>query len=419
VALVNAIRFVKKSVVQRGVLLIFTFVMAGIIVRHPETTPKIKRDQRLAEYLESAESYAHDRSDALTFELDDKAEKIYRLDGRRSPFIDAFLRSGDRESLLVALAPERLYFNSIDGPLAGIDMRSPGLVGLNYERHPPIIAAPMGEGDQLWVRNSNIGEFGDTQPLDIDYSADVTLLSYAVDNTRLRPGEAVRVRLDWQLARPPTSPMGVYVSLLDVNGTPIVSIFPRFEPQAWKPLELSTYHALLIPADAQPGLLNLSVTLDYKAATLAQATIGSVFLQGPAIPPPESQVGTLGNAILYAANVIPAEGQINVELAWGAQGNFDRDYVIFLHFIPAGDVVPLRQADGEPLGGRYPTHFWQEGDVILETRILQMADVPAGDYEIKVGLYDPASGGRLQGPTGDHVFLGNVTIGADGQIQIR
>lgn len=387
-----------------------------LIVAPPQTEISLQNDQRLAEYLGEATSYAHDRSDALTTELE--GDEIYRLDGRRSPFIDALLRREDGESLLVALAPEVLYFNREDGPLAGIDMQSPGLVGLNYTQQPINEDAPVRDGDELWVRDSVIGEWGGTQALDIDYSPDVILVGYAVDNTRLRPGETLRLRLDWQLDRPPTTQMGVYVSLLDITGNPIVSIFPRFEPVTWKPLDISTYHALMIPTDAQPGLLNISVTLDYKAATLNQATIGSVFLQGASITPPSTQMGTLGPAILYAADFSTADGQITVDLMWGARDSFNRDYDIFLHFVPMDEAAPLRQADGTPVGGRYPTRFWQVGDVIAETRVLALADVPAGEYQIRVGFYDPNTFERLQGPSGDFIPLANVTIGADGQITV-
>lgn len=387
-----------------------------LIVAPPQTEILLQNDQRLAEYLGEATSYAHDRSDALTTELD--GDEIYRLDGRRSPFIDALLRREDRESLVVALAPEVLYFNREDGPLAGIDMQSQGLVGLNYTQQAIDENAPTKPGDELWVRDSIIGELGGTQALDIDYSPDVTLVGYAVDNTRLRPGETLRLRLDWQLDRPPTTQMGVYVSLLDITGNPIVSIFPRSEPVTWKPLDISTYHALMIPTDAQPGLLNISVTLDYKAATLNQATVGSVFLQGASISPPSTQMGTLGPAILYAADFSTADGQITVNLMWGAQASFNRDYDIFLHFVPMDEAAPLRQADGTPVGGRYPTRFWQAGDVITETRVLPMADVPAGEYQVRVGFYDPKTFERLQGPSGDFILLANVSIGTDGQITI-
>lgn len=415
--LVNFSRWPTLKSVQVSMLAGSAVAMGLILAIAPPQTEKLLRDdQRLAEYLEDAQSYAHDRSDALTTELD--GDEIYRLDGRRSPFIDALLRREDRESLVVALAPEVLYFNREDGPLADMDMQSQGLVGLNYTQQAIDENAPVRRGDELWVRESVIGEWEEIHTLDIDYSPDVTLVGYAVDNTRLRPGETLRLRLDWQLDRPPTTQMGVYVSLLDITGNPIVSIFPRFEPVTWKPLDISTYHALLIPADAQPGLLNISVTLDYKAATLNQATIGSVFLHGTAVTPPATQMGTLGPAILYAAEFSTAEGQIAVNLMWGAQESFNHDYDIFLHFLPTGEAAPLRQADGTPVGGRYPTRFWQAGDVIAETRVLTMADVPAGEYQIRVGFYDPKTFERLQGPSGDFIPLTKVTIGKDGQITV-
>ncbi|MCA9960744.1 MAG: hypothetical protein KC443_17010, partial [Anaerolineales bacterium] len=71
----------------------------------------------------------------------------------------------------------------------------------------------------------------------------------------------------------------------------------------------------------------------------------------------------------------------------------------------------VAQADGWPtaLSGL------EQGDVIAQPlTIFLPADVPAGDYFVRLGLYSPQSGMRLpvlvDGETGDHVLVTAVTI---------
>jgi hypothetical protein len=54
------------------------------------------------------------------------------------------------------------------------------------------------------------------------------------------------------------------------------------------------------------------------------------------------------------------------------------------------------QVPGEHIDVAYPTTLWQPGEMILDDRRLTLPeDVPPGDYELRVGLYDPISGERL------------------------
>ncbi len=47
---------------------------------------------------------------------------------------------------------------------------------------------------------------------------------------------------------------------------------------------------------------------------------------------------------------------------------------------------------GEPRNGEYPTSFWSPGEVIVETRALQLERPPA---RLVAGWYDRATGARL------------------------
>ena len=56
----------------------------------------------------------------------------------------------------------------------------------------------------------------------------------------------------------------------------------------------------------------------------------------------------------------------------------------------------VAQRDSPPRGGLAPTTLWLPGDAILDDYAIDLpASLPAGDYRVEVGLYDPATGERL------------------------
>lgn len=66
----------------------------------------------------------------------------------------------------------------------------------------------------------------------------------------------------------------------------------------------------------------------------------------------------------------------------------------FVHLY-RGDAFVAVLADGVPRAGRYPTTDWQPGEQVVDSWTLVLpADLPAGDYSIRVGLYDPITGAR-------------------------
>ncbi len=89
------------------------------------------------------------------------------------------------------------------------------------------------------------------------------------------------------------------------------------------------------------------------------------------------------------------DSEVTLSFAWRAQEPPRTDYQVFVHALAQGEIVA--QADG-PLGmGVYPGSVWRPGQVVEETRQLQL---PTGlqpeNVTIEVGLYDPATNVRLQ-----------------------
>ena len=79
----------------------------------------------------------------------------------------------------------------------------------------------------------------------------------------------------------------------------------------------------------------------------------------------------------------------------------------------SGEIVA--QADYVPLwDARRPTTTWDDPDEIMLGREFTLglpADLPAGEYQLVSGLYDPVSGQRLLAPDGaDYLVLAEISV---------
>jgi hypothetical protein len=88
---------------------------------------------------------------------------------------------------------------------------------------------------------------------------------------------------------------------------------------------------------------------------------------------------------------------------------------VFVHLI--GDVNPATgtplwaQADLPPQQGRISTENWQLTTLYRDVYALNIRDVPAGEYEVLVGLYDPATSERVLTTDGaDTVLIDRIQL---------
>jgi len=107
---------------------------------------------------------------------------------------------------------------------------------------------------------------------------------------------------------------------------------------------------------------------------------------------------------------------VQVGLSWRSLEQVATDYTVFVHLVGEHGRV-WTQHDSQPVGGSSPISSWVPGEEIGDNHGLALpADIPAGDYQIAVGLYDAATGEHLplitegQGPAGDRVLVGRVMV---------
>lgn len=386
-----------------------------------ETAPALTTDIDLSDtiYIPERTDFLHDRGDAVLYAQTDLTGNVYRWDGTHSPFVREMIAAQDYESLLIALAPDFIYMNQATLNTAGIDFRSDTLSALRYRREIDVQIDPgQREGDVFWFRDRNVEDFGDTIVVEEQINPDLRLVSYAIDRRRFSPDEPLRIRFDWELEDKPEHEIGLQLSLLDIFGNPLVTIFPTYDSVTWQRDTLSTYHALAVPADTLPQVARISFAVDYRAALIGNTTLGEVVIRNAEIPPDNEQ-GRINNAILYSSSVMQQDNQLQVELEWGVAAPLDQDYQVFVQLIPTNSPQPVASGDDAPYGGRIPTSYWQSGELIVDPHVVNLAGVPSGQYILNVGFYVLETFERLRDDNGDSLTIAQIKIEDDGTVTIQ
>jgi hypothetical protein len=159
---------------------------------------------------------------------------------------------------------------------------------------------------------------------------------------------------------------------------------------------------------------------------LGEAELGELTVQArprssevPSIQHPQSanlgdQVELLGYD--SKADHIAAGDTLHLTLYWRALAGMETNYKVFTHLL-GGDGRIWGQKDDFPGRGTLPTIGWVEGEVIAdEYEITVDPQTPAGDYQLQIGMYDPASGARLpildekEKVQSDRILLKRITV---------
>lgn len=252
------------------------------------------------------------------------------------------------------------------------------------------------------------------------------------------PGEWVSYTLFWQpLTLVPTNYHG-FIHLVDIHGRPLAQkdqlagslLRP---PLLWDPYNVQAdRYSLLIPEDAAGGLYWPRFGL-YDFATLerlaAYDTDGNLLPNGPELPPikvvnkrssPEParplalEVGSIATLLGYDLDLPEAAlrpgDSFTLTLTYRANAITEIGYTQFIHLYNP-QLGMAAQTDRPPAGGGNPTWAWVPGETIVEAiNLTVQPDTPPGEYELLVGLYDPANGQRLPLTQADGAPLPNGQV---------
>jgi eukaryotic-like serine/threonine-protein kinase len=87
---------------------------------------------------------------------------------------------------------------------------------------------------------------------------------------------------------------------------------------------------------------------------------------------------------------------LSVTFMWGAASSPRQDYTVFIHLTNRQGGI-IAQYDSAPVSGSRPTSGWQATEEILDSyQLLIPTNIPPGAYQLRLGLYTPETGNRLQ-----------------------
>ena len=168
----------------------------------------------------------------------------------------------------------------------------------------------------------------------------------------------------------------------------------------WQSGELVTYrHTLSLDADKGADEVQTLEVILYDFASPTLAPVGVAYApvkerpRNFEIPTTEMLVGAEfgGQMRLLGYDLAQTDDALTLALHWQAIQAMITDYKVFVHlFDPATENI-VRQDDAMPLRNSYPTRWWAAGEVVSDAISLSLAGVPAGQYRLAVGVYDPTT----------------------------
>jgi hypothetical protein len=275
-----------------------------------------------------------------------------------------------------------------------------------------------------------------------DFGGQIRLLAYDFPQAQVQPGEQFQVTLYLQSLAAMTTNYNVLLRLVGQDGGELwrEEGWPWGAPTSGWPLReiRPDGHTVKIPATATAGLYRFEMSF-YDPATLAplpatvvntteplNTTWREVALLQVGTPPEPTALAPstwqLGDNFALTSTPLPAQlaagDTLTFTLQWESLTRTSTDYTVFVHVVNS-EGMNVTQKDQQPLAGFAPTRLWEPGLHYQDGYQLPLpADLPTGEYSVRVGLYTP-TGGRLpvlqnEAVVGDFATLGTFTV-ASGQ----
>ncbi len=261
-----------------------------------------------------------------------------------------------------------------------------------------------------------------SHPLNANFADRFLLVGYDFSARTVEPGASFDVTLVWQSLAETTDDFAVFNHLLNVETQTQFGGRDRIPKNFYRTILWQTGEFVVdtypvpVQFDAPPGIYWLDVGLypaenpaaqplslvaDGKILPQNSVRLGAVKVGGqPAISLPPKRPAhpadiRFGDAIrLTGYTLEPENDSLKMQLFWNALATPTADFTVFVHVLDESGAV-VTQNDAPPVNGLYPTGFWAAGETIFDPHAVSLADVPAGKYTIRIGLYNPQTGARL------------------------
>ncbi len=183
-------------------------------------------------------------------------------------------------------------------------------------------------------------------------------------------------------------------------------------PEEYATIVHEDFRTRLLLPELFPTLTTEYVVYDPAGQVYAQVYTRPVATPPIRMPKIPLQV-TMGDGIrLIGYDILPQPvrvgGSLYVQYHWQVSAQPSGDWTVFNHVVDASgnDVAGF---DSQPGRGSLITTRWQSGWRVLdEYEVMLPADLPTGDYTLRMGLYDAA--GNTLPASGQGIELGSLTL---------
>lgn len=214
----------------------------------------------------------------------------------------------------------------------------------------------------------------------------------------VKPYDEVIIELLWQGQATFEAPQTAVLELLDEMGQPIatdiLTVGGRYPTDQW-PADavVRQQTAWPLPRELESG----RYTLQLEGIELGMVEVVAPDRQFTRPDIDQTAEATFGFAQLdgYTLSELTDEAPLTLTLLWQALEPTDINYRVFVHLRDAAGQI-VAQSDGEPAQWARPTRGWLTDEYIVDEHSLTLPpDLAAGEYQINVGLYNPATMARL------------------------
>jgi hypothetical protein len=266
------------------------------------------------------------------------------------------------------------------------------------------------------------------QAANVEFNHGLRLIGVDLGDSVVKPGQSTQVVLYWQAEETPIrANLQPFVHLDRLNDGATLAGSTNYTPgDVTTESVLPTFHwdtaryvrdeyNLRVPSDAPPqayavrvGLINPNTgrLLPLANGSGDTAQVAVINVAPHRSPPPLAQ--RLDATFSRGGDAIRLVGfeqtgltasRLEFSLAWQTVHKPSADYTVFAQLLDLGQNLAAGY-DNPPLGGAYPVSTWLPGQTIIDSRHIPLNGLPPGDYQLIVGLYDPATDQRLTTPSG-------------------
>jgi hypothetical protein len=259
------------------------------------------------------------------------------------------------------------------------------------------------------------------RPVQAIFGGQIELLGYTVQDEPVAPGEAFSVTLYWRGRQRMAIDYNLALHLLGRGQAAQVGKLDTWPgggnaaTSRWTPgaIYADTYRLPVAAGAEVPTQLWLDiyfwetgaagklpvVMADGSTAESVKVLAGrAIQAVAPAYTPETPYVSHFENGITLLGYDASAGGALYLTLYWqlDTTAPLPLDYTVFLHLTDSQGLLLREPADSPPLEGDWPTSAWLPGHQVADARLIALPpELPAGRYNLRVGLYDPVTGVRL------------------------